>query len=218
MTHEEILSILDKAPPPAGERMVYFHSVYTQIYGWVAGPDKLWLCEFLPKIAKESSNRMRILEIGVFNGGTSRGLIALTGGIFVGIDNFMDFSGEGARSLMGATDGPDAFWRTLKYHPDLSAHVDRLIVGNSQDIGQTWSDPIDLVLFDADHNTEPLKADLSLFCPHIAVGGYALVDDYDMGTVQQAVGEYFSQEKWETIRIPDVSTTAKIFAARRKDN
>ena len=205
MTYEEILSFLDGMPATAEERMAYVHARISQVFGWIAFPDKFWLCEFLPDLRKEFDHRMHILEIGTFNGGSSRGLIALTGGSLSGIDNWVDVA-----------DGAQAFWETLRYPPDLSAHVKNLISDNSREVGQHWNEPIDLLFIDAAHSYDDAISDMRLFCPHVTQGGYCLVDDMEMGDVRQAVGEYFYNGEWEIIREPDISTTAKIFCARRK--
>ena len=143
MTHEKILTFLDGMPTTAEKRIAYAHSVLAQVFGWIALPDKFWLCEFLPDIRKGFDHRMHVLEIGTFNEGSSRGLITLTGGALSGIDNWANLPG-----------GAQAFWETLRYPPDLSEHVKNLITGNSQDVGHTWNEPIDLVLIDADHQYE----------------------------------------------------------------
>lgn len=215
MTHDEITSFLNKMPSTVEKRIVYAQKVMGQLFGWIAGPDQEFLIEFLPQLAKKFDHPIDIVEIGVFGGSTSRGLIALTGGHLTGIDNWAAFQGEGQRSLNQFTCGEEFFWWTLKNAgPDLSHMVKRLITGNSQDIGQTWNEPIDLLLIDGDHSFDAAKNDMRLFCPHVVLNGVVLVDDYEMGTVRTAADEYFDDGHWERIKIPNIAV-AKIFCIKR---
>lgn len=208
---------LDQMPDDPQEALGWISSRYIQVFGWISEPDKLFLVKFLPRVANEFNDPIHIIEIGVFNGGSTRGFIALTGGYLTGIDNWSAFIGAGESHLHGIwNSGEEQFWNTLKYHVDLSSHVKRIISGNSNDVGQTWNEPINLILIDADHQYETSIADMRLFCPWVVQNGYVLVDDYDQGTVRRAVGEYFYNGEWEIIREPDISTTAKMFCAKKK--
>ena len=55
-------------------------------------------------------------------------------------------------------------------------------VAMSQDIGRSWTTPLDLVFIDGDHAEEPTREDWALFSPHVAVGGHVLFHDARDGT------------------------------------
>lgn len=207
---------LSQIPDDPQAALAWIHARYVQVFGWISEPDKLFLVKFLPQIASEFADPIHIIELGTFDGGSTRGLIALTGGYVTGIDNWSAFAGAGEVHLHGVwNSGEEKFWNTLKYHIDLSSHVKRVVSGNSNEVGQTWDEPIHLLFIDADHQYDTAIADMRLFCPWVVQNGYVLVDDYDQETVRRACGEYFT-EAWEIIRIPNTSTTAKIFCAKRK--
>ena len=185
---------------------------YGQLFGWIAEPDKPFLVELLPQIAQEFPAPPRIVEVGVFGGGTTRGLLALTGGTVVGIDNWRDVHPESGCHGYNTQEG--FFWHVLKDHgQDFSSRA-QLIVGNSQEVGARWTDPIDILFVDGDHSYAGALADIQHFAPHVVVGGYCLVDDWDMPEVRRAVVDGFPTSDWQTIRMPS-EPTSKILVLKK---
>ena len=208
---------LDQIPTDPRDALAWVHSRYAQVFGWISDPDKLFLVKFLPEVASEFDYPIHIVEIGTFNGGSTRGLIALTGGYLTGIDDFSAFEGDGRRHLRGQwNSGQEQFWDTLRFHVDLSSHVKRLISDRSQNVGQTWNEPIELLLIDGSHEYEDVTSDIHLFCPYVIHQGYILIDDWNMDTVRTAADETLDNNTWERIRVPDLSTTAKLFCAKKR--
>lgn len=214
MDHVQIMQNLRDAPPPGLARVDYFHRVYSQITGWITTADKHWLCDFLPEVALAYPRDMRIVEVGTYGGSTARGLIALTGGRVVCVDNWMDHHpGDN-----GCETGPESFWKNLRtYGPDLSMFVDALLTGDSHEVGPRWLLPIDLLLIDGDHSYPGALADLRDFGRHVVGGGYCLVDDYDMPFVKQACDEFFggAASDWAVVRAPPGGDEGHVLCARR---
>lgn len=185
-----------------------------QLFGWIAAPDQDHLIQFLPKMAQEFSQPLRIVEVGVFAGSTTRGLTILTGGFVTGIDNWRDVHPESG--CHGVNKQEELFWHVLKDHGTDVSKQAKLIVGNSQEVGRHWNEPIDLLFIDGDHSYDGALADIQLFMPHVVKNGYCLIDDYDMADVRRAVADGISLLAWDVLRIPDITgTTGKILVLKR---
>ncbi|MFA6088635.1 MAG: class I SAM-dependent methyltransferase [Candidatus Woesearchaeota archaeon] len=52
-----------------------------------------------------------------------------------------------------------------------------LITGDSKKIGETWKDPISLILIDGDHSYKGVKSDADIWLPHVIQFGYAFFHD-----------------------------------------
>jgi len=211
MDRTELRRILDEAPADARERIGHVGMRTGQLFGWITGPDQEFIATWLPKVSREWSGPMKIVEVGTFAGSTARGLIAFSGGgTITCIDNMVDVH-AGAR---GHHASGRAFWEdTIKSNGvDFSSYA-TLIEGESRDVGLQWKDTIDLLFVDGDHHEEPAFTDLSLFGMHVVTGGYCLVDDYDMPDVVRACDRYFDG-RWRTVHRPD-GATAKIIAYQR---
>lgn len=65
-------------------------------------------------------------------------------------------------------------------------------LGDSAAAGQAWvSTPVQLLIVDANHSYEGVKADMEAWLPHLAAGGYVFFHDYDAdGT------EFADQERY----------------------
>lgn len=66
------------------------------------------------------------------------------------------------------------------------------ILGDSKFIGSVWSGrPVRLLVVDGDHSYLGVKGDLRYWLPHIALGGYVFLHDYDpRGTRFEAQEQY----------------------------
>jgi predicted O-methyltransferase YrrM len=176
-------------------RIGYFQAKYGQIFGWICSGDQQSLARLLPDIARSYPLPMRIVEVGTFLGSTARGLIAMTGGSIISVDNWQD---------VHVDDPPREWWKTLQGPKmDLSAYVTDLREGVSAGIGADWTESIDLLFVDGDHSHAAASADISQFGRHVVPGGYMLVDDYHLTTVQQAVSEQAPDSDWERLFEPN---------------
>ena len=202
------------------ERMNYFSEKYGQLCGWMTEQDLLFLCSWLPEVALTYQTPPHILEVGSFLGSTARGLISLTGGLLSAIDNWVD-----VRPHLKNNETPeDAWWKTLRENgQDLSQYVKSLYGGESAEIGQSWTEPIDMLFIDGDHHYSPASADMGLFVPHLNVGGYLLVDDWNQPEVRLATQDVVLSNvlwQWQMIRIPPITQLAsesekKLWVAQR---
>ena len=187
-----------------------------QIFGWIAMPDQRYLVNFIPEISEEFEKPMRVVEIGTFIGSTARGLASMTGGMLTSIDNWKDVHpGSGCH---GFKNQEQAFWHVIKgpeHGKDLSKQV-KLIVGDSREVGKTWSEPIDLLFIDGDHSYETSSSDMKLFSPHVVTNGYCLIDDCDMYNVKRAILENMQGNKWSVIRDSN-EETAKLCVMKRTE-
>lgn len=222
ITRAEIIAAIEAATPPGDFQRVHdIGAKCGQLFGWIAGPDQQFLCDWLPAAAEAyPRSPMRIVEIGTYGGSTARGLVVLSrGGLVTSIDNFQDMN-EG--SLNGHPDGTSYWTNTIRNNgPDLSEYA-RLIVGDSGEVGRAWTEEIDLTLVDGAHDRDSALRDLSLFATRVVPGGYCLVDDFDMPAVKHACDDFFDGG-WTLVRRPYEGpppghgyTGGKILAMQRK--
>lgn len=213
MTPEEMRKILDTAPPAGTlQRSEYVREKFLGLFGWITWPDTLFLIDWLPEMSKiYPKHPLQIVEVGTFGGSTARALITLTGGSKITcIDSFVDVN----PCIVGQYPDGKTFWTTmLKTGVDLSSYA-TLIIDESAHVGSNWKDPIDLLFVDGDHAYEAAKTDITLFAPHVVVGGYCMVDDYQMPDVTRAVDEYFTNDKWKLVRLPDKNPASIIVFQR----
>ena len=205
MNREKIRDILKAAPKE--DRVAYFESAFGQIVGWMTDADKRFLAEWLPDIGLSYPVQpMRVAEIGTFRGSTARGLIALSGGGQITcVDNWRDVHDENPRAL----------WQdTLKNNGADLLEYATLIEGDNKEVGTQWNNPIDLLLIDSDHAYDGAISDMRGFARKVVLGGYCLVDDYQMPDVERACKEFFTRD-WSQIRVPVSETEGKLAVWRR---
>ena len=53
------------------------------------------------------------------------------------------------------------------------------ILGCSWDVGNQWTEKLDLVFIDGDHSPESVEKDIDAWIKHVKPGGYALFHDYE---------------------------------------
>lgn len=177
--------------------------------GWIGGIDKSWLVEFLQQIPEPRT----VLEIGLFMGGTSNILLFLTGkSKYYGIDswNAGDHQAKPAYSTL-----KEGFLDQTAWAKDRIT----LVEGDSTVIGKTWNVPVDLLFVDGDHSYEIARADIENFSKWVPVGGYMLIDDYEMEGVIRAADELVRfSDSWKVLRLPNYGKhgdSEKLLAAQR---
>jgi len=152
--------------------------------GWSTLRDRYFLADFLQLVNLEFAlsgiKTPKITEIGVFRGGTSlMFLTIIENAVLHAIDNW--------------SAGPFEDYKTLKHAflHDMSCFLDRVIFhdGDSQEIGKTWKEEINLLYIDGCHDYEAAKADIENFVPHVTQGGFILIDDFWMDGVKKAIDE-----------------------------
>ncbi len=103
--------------------------------------------------------------------------------------------------LGGHPDGRTFWKRTLTSSPSLWQYA-MLKIGPSVDMASTLEGAYDLILVDACHDAPHPMQDIQAYAPHVAIGGYLLVDDYDMKDVRAACDAFFVGDAWRIIRTP----------------
>jgi len=207
---EDYQHIVNLSP---SERKKFFEDKYGQLAGWMTQRDLLFLCSWLPEVAHDTygayTTRPMILEVGTFLGSTARGLIALTGGRLSAIDNWKDVYPH----LKDGQDPESAWWDTLRNNGmDLSDYVIGLHGGDSVAIGKEWKSLVDILYIDGDHSYDGASNDLRAFLPYVMLGGYLMVDDWNIADVRLATHDILSSSpyntyKWESVRVPDYQKT-----------
>lgn len=142
------------------------------------------LCDLAGEIAAGG----HIVEIGCLYGGMTAVLaLANPSARITCID---DFSWNPRNLALGA----DALLERLRALG--AANLPAIVTGDSQRIGKSWTEPIDLLWIDGGHNYECVSADLANFGPHarvIALHDFA--NPYWAVHVMRAVAEFLRGRK-----------------------
>lgn len=84
------------------------------------------------------------------------------------------------------------------------------IVGFSQNVGEMWGLPIDVLFIDGDHAYDYVKKDMELFAPYVKPGGIMALHDRAEDGPKQAIAE-FNWDGWEF-----VGEVKRLYIARKK--
>lgn len=106
-----------------------------------------------------------LVEVGTFEGATTRALAESTSGQVYSMDVF--FSG---RSGIGY---PEVIAR---HHCRKRRNV-TILKGASADVGRNFTEPVDFLFVDADHSYEGVKTDWSRWFPKVKVNGVIALHD-----------------------------------------
>lgn len=178
--------------------------------GWISNVDKEWLVDFLQKTAPFDV----VVEVGVFMGGTSNILLYLSKcKQYFANDNWGDGDHQAKPTFNTLKEG---FIKTTEWAKDRIT----LIEGDSIEVGKNWNQGMDLLYIDGDHSYKYAREDISNFSRFLKVGGYLLVDDYEMEGVIRATDELVTySNKWKVIRKPNTDkrppVDEKLFAAQK---
>lgn len=128
-------------------------------------------------IARLATGRRRVVEIGVYEGSSAVvlcGALDETGELTL-IDPFVDLSGHALPPGWGAAE-----WATKRVveraRRDRGPTV-RWHVAPSAEVGERWSEPVDLVFIDGDHSESACRLDWELWSPHVTRGGAVAFHD-----------------------------------------
>ena len=128
-------------------------------------------------LAQLADGQRTVVEIGVFEGSSSIVLCNTLGedADLHLIDPFVDESGWALPAGWGAS--ASATRRVVERAaresgPRLHWHVER-----SQDVGQLWTEPVDVVFVDGDHSPEGVLEDWNAWHPHVRPGGVMAFHD-----------------------------------------
>ena len=181
-----------------------FDEIYAQVQdlaGWMPAKD----CEMLHEYVSRIENGL-IVEIGAFMGISTK-VMALSSPTsrIVSIDPFLKVhSSAGIKD-----DDPEYVMKRLLEVMD--GENFELIHDKSENVGKTWSSPIDFLHIDGSHWVKDLNKDIELFVPHVKKGCYVFFHDYNIGpgygedsgefvrkTVDGIVDKYFDERIFDT--------------------
>ena len=90
-------------------------------------------------------------------------------------------------------------------------------VGNDLEIGETWSEPIDVLLIDSSHEREHTEKELRLFGPFVRPGGVVLLHDtVSHPAVLEAIRAWIDPGEWTLTHHENNNGLAVIEKVRRK--
>jgi predicted O-methyltransferase YrrM len=124
-----------------------------------------------------AEGRRAVVEIGIYEGSSALVLARRlpAGSVLHLIDPFVDSRGLAAGWRGSAWATRRVVERAVKARgegPELRWHVER-----SEDAGRRWSEPLDLVFIDGDHELAVCRSDWELFSPWVEVGGVVVFHD-----------------------------------------
>ena len=129
--------------------------------------------DLLCRLAAESPV---IVEIGVYEGASAAAMCGVVGPGTV--MHLIDPFGEQPTALRAGWAATESASKAVVRRAARGRDIDvRWHVGFSQEIGRTWSEPIDLVFIDGDHAEEPTLEDWELYSAHVRPGGHVLFHD-----------------------------------------
>lgn len=164
------------------------------IDGWMHPDELRWLAE-------HAQRARRIIEVGSFQGRSTRALADHCTGVVYAVDTWHDYEGDGdcQGQLVAAKGGTwaeiqQAFTRHLADH--LASGRVIPVVSTSQAALPTLTaiGQADLVFIDGDHRYEACRRDIEGYAPLVRPGGILAGHDYGHRAwpgVQRAVNEHF---------------------------
>lgn len=148
--------------------------------------------------ALAAAGALKIIEVGVWHGRTTKVLAEATGGVVFAVDTWEGVPGDSdqqERYYRAARDSWSVFLRNLG--PEIATGKVVPIKSDSvkaaarllNDHGPTF----DYIFIDADHRYEAVRADIEAYLPLLAPGGLFAGHDYHWPGVKRAVDEAFGQ-------------------------
>jgi len=167
-----------------------------KIDGWMSPLELAWLAQW----AKVSSN---IVEIGSFQGRSTKALVQNTKGTVTAIDSWNEdptlsreiaVAGNRINTVMPPNYLYEEFMRNLGEHTNLT-----VMRGKSLDAAASMNgDKFDMIFIDASHDYAAVKADIEAWKPKLAPGGVLCGHDFDpvkWPDVVRAVNELLPEAK-----------------------
>lgn len=173
---------------------VNFKNVFTKVPSWTSIAER----EKLAELAEAVPQGGHIVEIGALYGGMTIVMgVANPGARITSIDNFSwTPPGYEARPASKAE-----MERNLAAF-SVSA---RIIEGDSREIGQTWTEPIDLLWIDGGHSYDFVRSDLEAFGPFARVIALHDWDNPAWASVRKAVADFLELHPgWEIVSVVEM--------------
>jgi predicted O-methyltransferase YrrM len=150
--------------------------IWTAIDGWLSGNEADLLCHLASRLPMGA----RVVEISTYRG---RGTAALALGCslsmatLTSIDHYQGVAG----AMADWSSSPDRVRETLRLF-DLNLSMIDLLAMPSEEAASDWqAGPIDLLFLDGSHDEVSVRADLTAWWSHVALGGSVCLHDYCAG-------------------------------------
>lgn len=186
---EELIKAIDRAWAIDRELVRVLHTTlnpHADMQGWQTPRDRLIIEQVLINYPRADPV---ILEVGVYRGGcTNAMLMARRDARLIGIDNWEI-----------SPDLKEGFLENTKQFKDRI----ELITGDSRIVGKMWNRIIDVLLIDAGHEYESVRADIDNFVPWVEEDGIVMVDDYIWGSAVGCAVDETLLAKYELLRDPN---------------
>jgi predicted O-methyltransferase YrrM len=143
--------------------------------------------ELLYRLAAMIPGCPAVVEIGSYLGASTcflaAGVSARKGKVYA-VDTWTNIA---------MTEGPrDTFEEFLRHTRSFGEHI-VIMRGKSEDVGQSFPGPVDLLFIDGDHSYEGVSADIRTWLPRVKDGGTMVLHDYAWAEgVQRAVREFIA--------------------------
>lgn len=150
---------------------------WDQIEGWFNLPQAL----ALQKIVKQLPTESKVVELGSYKGRSSVAIAAVlpAGSILYCVDHFQG-SEEHKKSHLDVNNLLTAFTQNIERF-GVKDKISTLAMTTTEAAAKFDPESLDLVLVDAAHDYDSVKADLLNWYPKIKPGGILLCDDYELG-------------------------------------
>jgi predicted O-methyltransferase YrrM len=148
-----------------------------------------------------------LVEVGTFEGATTRELAESTSGQVYSMDVF--FSGRSGICY------PEVIAR---HHCRKRSNV-TILKGASVDVGRTFSQPVDFLFIDADHSYEGVKMDWSMWFPKVKVNGIIALHDckYTARMPQpQGSWEFYEKEIRALTQVEEIDAVESLVVLRKR--
>jgi hypothetical protein len=165
--------------------------------GWISDTDKDRLIQLLCTHFNPEE-KYSVAEIGIFQGGDALIILhALPNCHFHALDNWL-----GGPASPGFANIREGFVHAIK-----STNTENRVTihdGDSLKTAPNWDIELDLCIVDGNHDEPYVTSDITNMSKWVKVGGYLLVDDYDMLQVKSAVDKLLlNNSNWQKIEVTE---------------
>jgi predicted O-methyltransferase YrrM len=163
----------------------------------------------LALLTKYARDARILVEVGTFEGATTKALAESTDGHVYSMDVF--FAGRSGICY------PEVIAR---HHCRKYSNV-TILKGASADVGRTFAQPVDFLFVDADHSYEGVKADWLMWFPKVKVNGIIALHDCkhtDRMPQHQGSWDFYEKEIRVMKNIEEIASVESLVVLRKTDD
>jgi len=160
----------------------------------------------LAYLARYAHDARTLVEVGTFEGATTRALAESTSGHVYSMDVF--FAGRSGICY------PEVIAR---HHCRKYKNV-TILKGASADVGRTFAQPVDFLFVDADHSYEGVKRDWSVWFPKVKVNGIIALHDCkytDRMPQHHGSWDFYEKEIRAMMNIEEIASVESLVVLRK---